>query len=105
MFVVAWSWHAICNEGKGSRTGFLSVATYNERTIVIAGVIQRYVEDHPRAADTPEGIRGWWMAGERRGASLEEVETALEYLVETGCLARITLADGTVIYTRAEPSN
>lgn len=81
------------------------MSTYSERTIVIAGIIERYVNDHPRAADTPEGIRAWWVTGERHGDSLKDVEAALDYLVESGRLSRVTIADGTVIYTRAEKEN
>jgi hypothetical protein len=69
---------------------------------MIAGIIERYVNEHPRAADTPEGIRGWWVAGQRQGDSLQDVETALNYLVELKILSRVVLADGSVIYARAE---
>jgi hypothetical protein len=80
------------------------VATYSERTIVIAGIIERYVNDHPRAADTPEGIRGWWVARQRYDESLDDVQNALDYLVELGRLSRVALPDGAVIYARAAPS-
>jgi hypothetical protein len=85
----------------GFPTGFLSVANYSERIFVIAASIESYVKEHARAADTPEGIRGWWVADECHAYSLEDVEMALEYLVGSGRLARVTLADGTVIYTGA----
>jgi hypothetical protein len=81
------------------------VANYSERTVEIAGIIERYVKDHPRAADTLEGIRGWWVTGERHGDSLEDVEAALDYLVQSGRLSRIMLPDGAVIYTRAARSH
>jgi hypothetical protein len=77
------------------------VVIYNERSIEIAAIIKRYVEKHPHAADTSEGIQAWWMAGESKGDPPEDVEAALEYLVESECLSRVKLADGTVIYTRA----
>jgi hypothetical protein len=68
--------------------------------MAIAGTIERYVKDHPRAADTPEGIRCWWFATERQEPSLPEVERALDYLVGAKLLTRIVLVDGTIIYAR-----
>ncbi len=74
---------------------------YSERTIVIAGIIERYVTDHPRAADTPEGIRSWWVARQRFGDSVDEVRKALDYLVARRRLASSVLPDGTVIFRAA----
>lgn len=79
------------------------MSQYSERIIVIADVIERYITEHPRAADTPDGIRRWWVAPQRYGESLADVQSALGYLVERGRLARITVADGTVIYAGAPP--
>jgi hypothetical protein len=72
--------------------------------MVISRTIERYVIEHPQAADTREGIHMWWLAGERGGESLEDVQAALDYLVEAKCLSRIVLADGTIIYTRGKPN-
>ena len=78
------------------------MAVYSERTIVIANIIERYVKEHPRAADTPEGIRSWWVARHRLD-SVGEVRKALDYLVERRRLSSSVLPDGTVIF-RAAPS-
>jgi hypothetical protein len=77
-----------------------TVPNGSERTIAIAEVIDRYVEEHPNAADTPEGVRSWWIARHSPGASIEDVQKALDYLVARGRLARFTLADGTAVYGR-----
>ena len=79
------------------------MARPSERIIVIADMIERYVTEHPRAADTAKGISGWWL--ERRGyaGSPADVQEALDHLVELGRLRRIVLADGTVLYARAGP--
>jgi hypothetical protein len=69
---------------------------------MLAKIIERYVNCHPRAADTSEGIRGWWMGLREQNDTLEDVESALEYLIGRGCLERVVLADGTVIYARAD---
>jgi hypothetical protein len=78
------------------------VTTYSERTIVIAGIIERYVNEHPRAADTPEGIRSWWIARQRYAESLDDVQNALNYLVALGRLSRVALPDGAAIYARSQ---
>ena len=70
----------------------------------IAEVIDRYVTEHPRAADTLRGVHGWWMAGHRAGASPAEVKRALDLLVGRGRLVRIDLPDGTAIYSRPAAS-
>jgi hypothetical protein len=85
--------------------GDSSVPVYSERTIVIAGIIERYVTDHPRAADTPEGIRSWWVARQRFGDSVDEVQKALDYLVARRRLASSVLPDGTVIFRAARAPN
>jgi hypothetical protein len=77
-----------------------TVPTDSKRTIAIAEAIDRYVEEHPNAADTPEGVRSWWIARHSPGASLEDVQKALDYLVARSRLARFTLADGTAVYGR-----
>ena len=76
------------------------MAIYNERIFVIAEMIERYVMEHPLAADTPEGIRSWWIASECQ-AFLEDVQMALDHLVESRCLSRVVLTDVTAIYARA----
>jgi hypothetical protein len=81
------------------------VATHSEQTIVIADIIERYLTEHPRAADTHEGIRSWWVGRKRHGDLLSDVQTALDYLVERGRISRTVLLDGTVIYGRAPSPN
>jgi hypothetical protein len=79
------------------------VPAYSERTIVIAGIIERYVTDHPHAADTPEGIRSWWVA--RQNFGVDEVQKALDYLVVRRRLSSSVLPDGTVIFRAAHAPN
>jgi hypothetical protein len=79
------------------------VARPSERINVIADIIERYVTEHPRAADTPKGICEWWVARQGYAGSLIEVQEALDHLVELGRLSRTVLADGTAIYARAAP--
>ena len=66
----------------------------------LAERIRRYVREHPNAADTLDGVAGWWLGGGTEGEWLETVKIALERLVASGELTRRTLGDGTVIFER-----
>ena len=72
----------------------------NRRIMGIAEAIDRYLKAHPKAADTATGIRGWWFANRKDAGSPEEVQAALDHLIERGSVVRTILADGTVIYSR-----
>lgn len=58
--------------------------------------LERYCHAHPRAADSVDGVRRWWLADP--DVSLAEVEAALEALVKRGLLDVRWLLDGTAIY-------
>jgi hypothetical protein len=65
---------------------------------VIPRLVLDYLAAHPRAADSAEGIRRWWLGGS--GAALDpcEIERALAQLVDEGWMRRVGLADGTVLF-------
>lgn len=67
----------------------------------IAAAIDRYLDAHPGAADTPAGIARWWLSGDVGFASIEQIEHALELLVNRGLLRRDPLPDGNSVYGRA----
>jgi hypothetical protein len=46
--------------------------------------IQRYLEEHPGAADSLDGIATWWVARQVIAKELSVVRAALERLVEAG---------------------
>ena len=79
----------------------ISMNAPTKTTLAIAEVIERYVQSHPKAADTSEGIRSWWVTRERAGDSPGEVQIALDYLVDSCRLSRSILTDGTVVYSAA----
>ena len=73
----------------------------SQRDIEIAQValeIERYFVQHPNAADTLEGIAGWWLQKQRFIDSMERVYDALEELIRRGMVEKITGADGKNIY-------
>jgi hypothetical protein len=66
----------------------------------IAGELERYLDRHPAAADTVDGIARWWLAGPVQ-PPLGEVQAALDLLIQRGVLSRRALPDGNALYARA----
>jgi hypothetical protein len=64
--------------------------------------VRRYLQVHADAADTPTGIRQWWLPDRLRSTSLELVRLALEEMVANGELRYDTLLDSTRLYSLPE---
>ena len=60
------------------------MAEQAERVQAIANEVERYLTDHPQAADSVEGIATWWLARQRIHYELELVRRALEHLRHKG---------------------
>ena len=52
----------------------------------VAEAIQRYLAEHPHAADTVEGIAEWWLMRHQVRVTVATVERALRRLAEKGAL-------------------
>lgn len=57
-----------------------------------------YLDRHPDAADTLDGIVSWWLPQQRYVTERDRIERALGGLVERGELRRDRLPDGAVLY-------
>jgi hypothetical protein len=68
------------------------------RVVAIAGEIERYLAEHPEAADNAIGIHRWWLPLSFADASLGEVQAALDSLVQAGRIERASTADGAFVY-------
>jgi hypothetical protein len=55
-----------------------------------------YLEAHPSAADTLEGITAWWLEQRRIRYGVEIVSGALERLITAGSVERLRRRDETV---------
>lgn len=64
----------------------------------IADQINRYLESHPNAADSADGILRWWLARQRLEDSIRNVERALELLLKEGAVQKRIMIDGQVLY-------
>jgi Fe2+ or Zn2+ uptake regulation protein len=66
--------------------------------------ITRYMQAHPNAADTAEGVLRWWLERGEFALAVDHVREALDWLVDEGHVVRRTLQSGAVIYAAAARS-
>jgi hypothetical protein len=78
----------------------VSKSTHDRDVDDIARELERYVEVHPAAADSLQGIARWWLMRPAQ-APLKDVEAAVTALVRRGVLSRRLLPDGRAVYARA----
>ena len=60
--------------------------------------ILRYLDRHPDAADTCEGIEAWWLGDSEAAGGKADLRAALEELIRQGRLTREVLPGGAIIY-------
>ena len=63
--------------------------------------ITAYLARSPAAADTAQGIADWWMSAMGLAVSAEDVEAALDALVQHGAVARQGMPGGGLVYSAA----
>lgn len=66
--------------------------------IIVAQKIRGYLINHPKAADSLEGIISWWLNSPQSSLQPEVVRDALNLLQSKALIVRRTLADGNTIY-------
>lgn len=62
--------------------------------------IELYLQHHPDAADTANGVMNFWLPATCADATLADVVLALAQLVEQGRVLRSALPGGSVLYQR-----
>ena len=63
-----------------------------------------YLQAHPHAADTVEGISAWWLGTSRRGPRVAAVIDALEALAARGTVTCKTTSAGETVYRLRRPA-
>lgn len=66
----------------------------------VAQEIRRYLDAHPDAADTLDGVVQWWLSPATATAGPETVRRALEKLAAAALIGTRVLVDGAVVYGR-----
>lgn len=71
----------------------------DEEVFSVAQEIERYLKNHPNAADTLPGIQRWWLLMQRYEQAVIQVQRALDYLETTGVVTKITVENGRTLYS------
>jgi hypothetical protein len=67
----------------------------------LSNAIEAYLNAHPQAADSPEGIQVWWLPAPLNQEPLSAIVVALELLERRGIVSKTVLERGRLIYRRA----
>lgn len=67
----------------------------------IQDAVRGYLRSHPHAADTPLGIRQWWLPDPLRSTPIELIRLALAKMEASGELRCEALSDGSRLYALA----
>ncbi len=73
----------------------------NREILVLANEISDYLEQHPEAADSLEGIRKWWLSQNNSFQMSKDVFDALEYLCDNNVVIKTIAQAGNIIYSSA----
>lgn len=76
----------------------------NRAVNAAAIAIARYLEDHPDASDTVEGVSEWWL-GRRDANSVVTVSAALDLLISKGVLQKTGYPGGRTLYSLAQKTS
>jgi hypothetical protein len=77
------------------------MASRDETVREIALHIESYLSRHQEGADSPEGIRSFWLPAHLRSEPLEWVVAALERLQARGLVVKTDIEPSGSIYSRA----
>lgn len=69
----------------------------------IAEALRTYLATRPKAIDTTQGIRNWWLADLKPPPETVEVERALRFLEAAGEVESLPFIGGAVLWSAARP--
>lgn len=70
--------------------------------IEIENAVLSFLDRHPQAADTLEGIVEWWLPQQRYVTAQSRIEAVLQRMVSRGVLRMRRLPDGSAAYARSD---
>ena len=86
------------------RFGGTVTGSDDQELVKIAADMRRYLERHPNAMDTLEGIASWWIPLQRYEEAREKVAKALSYLESRGEISRREMPDGRTLFLKPRQS-
>lgn len=84
--------------------GELNAMTFARSDRSLDAAVLGYLEEHPHAMDTLEGIAEWWIERERIRFDVARVAGALARLVDRGVLERIGAGECALYRLSREPT-
>jgi hypothetical protein len=90
-FLLSSACHTQCSlDGEERRWGSpVNTEPYTAADRELARAILRYLEAHPEAKDTVDGIAQWWLLPEGNERLLVHVERAVSWLLSQGLMLEI----------------
>ena len=70
----------------------------NSKSETLSRQILDYLQKHPEAGDTLEGIASWWLEQQRIEQLVEEVAEALELLEKKGDIKTFKTISGNTVF-------
>lgn len=67
--------------------------------------LMNYLQGHPHAADTLEGITQWWLTGVDPAVTPSMIQQALDELILEKKISSDVLGDGSVLYFHSRKQN
>ena len=86
----------LCTHG-----GSVPDSNQDQSIVAIAREIRTYLNAHPEAADSLEGVARWWLARQHYEQAIDKVKKALEYLVIEGAVTKTSTTGGKTLYSSA----
>jgi len=65
----------------------------------VANEIIEYLQGHPNAADSLDGIVNWWLTRQRIKSAKDTVKKALDYLISEGVIDQKTHEGNESVYS------
>lgn len=80
----------------------MTVRDKSEQRVRLINAITLYLKAHPNAADSVDGIMQWWLPQRQNTVDINDLQQALDFLVDTKMVSRTVLLDGRMLYTSKE---
>jgi hypothetical protein len=67
----------------------VSDTTEFNHSLYVASLIEKYLQSHPEAMDSFDGIKSWWITQQKLQESAYSVSHALDILIQKGIVEQV----------------